>query len=297
MKEILQTTKKASDEFMLNHVTLDTDKINNFKIENIEETTKFFKPPAYLNSLYKVVPKKEVYQIIHVYNAINASLQYCFFLGNSTVRFDNIDSFWVMHMLDDIFKDAKITSVKDIKKLREKILTALINSNITLLDTRVATVNELFDKLNFEKYGKSYLDIKNSIQMLKKLVCFKKDIYFKKGLFAIMISNRMMPKLRNNKKYKKELYVLPVPADYQIPKMLRHFGLIKMSKKLSLLIDSNEPILENSDKELNIRAATIKACAMIAKNNNISVDDVDAYFFMHRKESDFKHHLCVTTNY
>ena len=89
----------------------------------------------------------------------------------------------------------------------------------------------------------------------------------------------------------------PVPADYQIPKMLRHFGLIEMSEELSLLVDSNEVLIENSEKELNIRAATIKACEIIAKKNSISVDDVDAYFFMLRKECKLNHHLCITTNY
>ena len=133
--------------------------------------------------------------------------------------------------------------------------------------------------------------------MLKKLVCFKQDIFFKKGLFAIMISQRMMPELIKNKSYKKQLYSLPVPADYQIPKMLRHFGLIEMSKELMTLIDTNSILGENSEMELNIRAATIKACSLIAKNNNISVDDVDAYFFMLRKEPDLKHHLCHTENY
>ena len=297
MKYIKKTIKKASKEFMFGYVSLNNQNIQNFKVENLDKITHFFKPPTYLNSLYQKLQKKEVYKIIHVYNAINASLQYSFFLANSKIRFDNMDSFWVMGMLDDIFRDAKVESTQDIYKLRDKINEKLIASNITLLDTRIITVNEVFKKLDFIEYGNSFLDIKHSIEMLKKLVCFKKDIFFKKGLFAIMISNRMMPKLRENKKYKKELYSLPVPADYQIPKMLRHFGLIEMSKELANIIASNIPLPENSEMELNIRAATIQASRKIAKNNNISVDDVDAYLFMLRKECNLKHHICSTTNY
>jgi hypothetical protein len=297
MKNILKTIENASDIFMQGHVVLNNEKIKKFRIKGTDRISHFFKPPMYLNSLYKTLPKKEVYKIIHAYNAINASLQYSFFLGNAKTRFDGIDSFWVMSVLDDIFKDANIKNVNEIILLRSKILKALINSNITLLDTRVKTINEVFDTLDFVKYGKNYLHIKKSLKMLQQLVCFKQDIFFKKGLFAIMISNRMMPKLINNKSYKDQLFMLPVPADYQIPKMLRHFGLIEMSKELSLLIDSNEILIENSEMELNIRAATIKACRIIAKNNNISVDDVDAYFFMLRKETNINHHLCVTTSY
>ena len=297
MKNIIQTIHNASNTFMQGHVTINTKKIKKFKIESISEIKHFFKPPPYLNSLYDTLPKKEVYKIIHAYNAINASLQYSFFLGNSKIRFNGIDSFWVMSMLDGVFKKENIQDVKEISKLKSKIIKALINSNITLLDSRVRTINEVFDRLDFKEYGKNYLNVKSSIKMLKKLVCFKQDIFFKKGLFAIMISNRMMPKLIENTSYKKELYTLPVPADYQIPKMLRHFGLIEMSEEVASLIDTNTILVENSEVELNIRAATIKACSQISKNNNISVDDVDAYFFMLRKETILNHHLCLTTNY
>jgi len=219
-------------------------------------------------------------------------------LGNSSVRFDGIDSFWVMNTLDRVFEKNNIQKTIDIKSIKDDITEVLIDSNITLLDTRIQTVDEIFEKLDFEEYGKNYLNINQSIKILKKLVCFKRDIFFKKGLFAIMITSRIIPKLRqNNNEYNQDILSLPVPADYQIPKMLRFFGLIEFSDQLTNKIESNEKLIENSEEDLNIRAATIKACELIAKNNNVSVDDIDAYLFMKRKETDLKHHLCVTTNY
>lgn len=283
---------------MQGHVELDWENINNFKFEKHDEISKFFKPPSYLGSLSSFLAEEEVCKIIHAYNAINASLQYCFFLGSAKVRFDGIDSFEVMKMLDTVFKDHSIVKTSDIASLRSAIIKALINSNITLLETRISTIEEVFDKLDFVEYGNSYLDIERSVSLLKELVCFKRDLFFKKGLFAIMITSRMLPKLKeNSQSYKEQLFSLPVPADYQIPKMLRHFNLIQMSPELISIIDSNEMLIENSEMELNIRAGTVQACNAIAKNNNISVDDVDAYLFMHRKDSSLMHHLCTTTNY
>jgi len=298
MKKTIKTIKKYSNNFMLGHVTLNKKNINSFKIKNINKSSLFFKLPPYLNSLFKKKSKKKVYKIIHVFNVINASLQFSFFLGNSSIRVDNIDSSWIVNMLDKVFKKSKIENVHNIYHLKESIVKILIKSNIPLLNKRIISIEEIFNKLDFIEYGNSYLNINHSICMLKQLVSFKQDIFFKKGLFAILISSRMMPELKKiNKSYKKELFLLPVPADYQIPKVLRYFKLINLSDDFLNIIESNTIIPENSNMELNLRAATIKACNKIAKNNNISVDDVDSYLFMIRKKIDLQHHLCITSNY
>jgi hypothetical protein len=298
MQNILETIDKASKTFMLGHVVLNEEKIETFKIQDLEDIETFFSPPEYLSTLLKEVEKEEAYKIIHVYNAINASLQYCFFMGNAHIRFDGIDSFWVMRMLDNVFKQHEVVSVEDIYKTKESIINLLVDSNITLLRSRVQTVEEVFEKLDFYAYGNAYVDVNASVSQLKKLVCFKQDIFFKKGLFAVMITGRMLPELQSlYPAYKTDLHSLPVPADYQIPKMLRHYGLIEFSDELASLTDNSIPLQENSEMELNIRAATVLACDMLAEMNGVSVDVVDAYLFMHRKGCDALHHLCVTERY
>jgi len=298
MQEIFNTIEKASKTFMFGHVVLNKEKIQAFKIDDQKSIETFFAPPVYLSSLLKSLEKEEAYKIIHVYNAINASLQYCFFIGNAQLRFDDIDSFWVMSMLDDVFKQYEVVSVEDIYKTKESIINMLMVSNITLLRSRVQTVEEVFEKLDFDGYANAYADVNTSIEQLKKLVCFKQDIFFKKGLFAVMITARMLPELKElHPVYKVALHQLPVPADYQIPKMLRHYGLIEFSDELASLVDNSVSLQENFEMELNIRAATVLACEMLAQNNACSVDDVDAYLFMKRKECDALHHLCVTRSY
>ena len=177
-------------------------------------------------------------------------------------------------------------------------MDALIASNITLLHSRVQTIEEVFEKLDFDVYGNAHADVNASIGQLKKLVCFKQDLFFKKGIFAVMITGRMLPELKElYPAYKTVLQQLPVPADYQIPKMLRHYGLIEFSDELASLVDNSVPLSENSEMELNIRATTVLACEMLAQGNDCSVDVVDAYLFMKRKERDALHHLCVTERY
>jgi hypothetical protein len=282
---------------MFGHVMVNEEKIKDFRIEKSESLEIFFSLPPYLSSLLQKQDREEVYKVIHAYNAINASLQYCFFLGRASVRFDGIDSFWVMRMLDGVFEAEKVSTVADISRTKQSAIDALMESNITMLRSRISTVEEVFERLDFEMYGESYSDVDASISQLKKLICFKQDPFFKKGLFAVMITGRMLPELKRDTAYAEVLALLPVPADYQIPKMLRHYGLIEYSDTLANMVDNHIPLLENSDMELNIRAATVLACDLLAEVNGISADVVDALLFMHRKESDALHHLCVTERY
>jgi len=297
MRSILKTIDEASITFMFGHVTLNEDAIRVFHIDT-KEGTSYFSPPSYLATLLKTVEKETAYKIIHIFNAINASLQYSFFTACSDIRFDGIDSQWVITMLDEVFEALQVKTVTDVYRTKAQIIERLIGSNITLLRSRVETIEEVFGKLNFYEYGAVYADVSASMGMLKQLVCFKQDLFFKKGLFAVMMTGRMLPELKTAyPQYAAQLAHLPVPADYQIPKMLRHYGLIVFSEELEKMVENSIPLQENSEMELNIRAATVLACELIAKQNGVSADDVDGYLFSKRKESGVKHHLCVTESY
>ena len=297
MKTILETIDKAATTFMFGYVELDYDTIKRFRID-MKEGFSYFSPPEYLASLLERTDKETAYQIIHIFNAINASLQYSFFTARSDIRFDGIDSQWVIKMIDEVFEEMKVKTVTDVYRTKEQIIERLIGSNITLLRSRVETVEEVFAKLNFYEYGAMYADVSASIGMLKQLVCFKQDLFFKKGLFAVMMTGRMLPELKTQHlEYAEALAKLPVPADYQIPKMLQHYGLIVFSEELERMVENSVPLQENSEMELNIRAATVLACTLISRQNEVSADDVDGYLFSKRKESRLMHHLCVTESY
>ena len=298
MHPLIETVYKAADTFMSDYVTINDGKIASFQIADMEESTRYFSMPPYLEKMKQEIDPVVAYKIVHIFNAIQASVQYSFFTARADIRLDGVDSQWVINMIDAVFAEFGVRSVTDVYRTKGRIVERLTASGITMLRSRVETVEEVFAKLNFYEYGEAYADVDASLTQLSKLVCFKQDLFFKKGLFSLMMTGRMLPELsKNHPDYAKAITSLPVPADYQIPKMLRHYGLITFGNELEEMVENNILLPENSEPELNIRAATVKACKLIAERNAISADAVDARLFAHREESSLKHHLCVTEFY
>ncbi len=298
MHPVIETVYKAADTFMSDYVTLNEEKIASFEIEDVEGGVRYFALPPYLEKIRREVEPNVAYKIIHIFNAIQASLQYSFFTADADIRFDGIDSQWVIGMLDETFAEFGVRSVTDTYRIKERIVERLMASNITMLRSRVETVEEVFAKLNFYEYGEAYADVDASLTQLSKLVCFKQDFFFKKGLFAVMMTGRMLPELsEDHPDYTAAVASMPVPADYQIPKMLRHYGFIVFDEELNRMVEKGVVLQENSKEELSIRATTVNACGLLAERNGVSADKVDAWLFAHRHESKLKHHLCVTEFY
>ncbi len=63
----------------------------------------------------------------------------------------------------------------------------------------------------------------------------------------------------------KDLEQLTMFADYRVPQILRHMGILEYSPELSRRIDSWEEIAFASNEETEIRAATIVAVDMLQK--------------------------------
>ncbi len=298
MQQILQMVEDASQKFMFGHVTLDEEGIAGFRLDGLDESVRFFSPPAYLAGLIAREEKETAYKVVHCFNAIQASLQYAFFSGNASVRLGGVDSQWVLRMVDEVFARYQVCSVTDVYRTKDAIITRLVDSQITMLRSRIETIEEVFARLNFYDYAAAYADVSASLAMLSKLICYRQDPFFKKGLFGVMMTGRMLPSLqKEHPVFAAQIVTLPVPADYQIPKMLRHYGLIRYSEALAAMVDGSVILPENSEMERNIRAATVQACGKIAEVNGVSADAVDAYLFAKRKESDALHHLCVTERY
>ena len=97
--------------------------------------------------------------------------------------------------------------------------------------------------------------------------------------------------------FKREVEILPVPADYQIPKMLEGLGCINYSYLLSEKIQNGELISAGSIEECEIRAATMLAGRRLAELSGKTMCDVDTYLWLKRKEVDKPFHLTITTNY
>lgn len=86
-------------------------------------------------------------------------------------------------------------------------------------------------------------------------------------------------------------------ADYQIPNVLRHIGVLSYSDDLAQKIDRGDLIDENSPEEKAIRAASILAVEKLADHFGASTADIDFWIWLRRKEPKTPFHLTKTNKY
>jgi len=219
--------------------------------------------------------------LVHVEMAIIASLQFCFWFGNSSMR--PINSFKLGQIVQN---ELKGLSVNELHTAKDKIITALMLTDITMIEERIDCLNQVF-KLDFVKYSKLWDNPIESMNMLMTIPTFKRDYFKKKALLAIKESGKRTGVMSD----------MDIPADYRIPQVLNYLGVLEYSSTLKYLIYNDEFIPENSILEIAIRDKTINACRIIAEENNITPHQVDDYLFGLIEQCDNKHHLTVTTNY
>ena len=120
---------------------------------------------------------------------------------------------------------------------------------------------------------------------------FAADIFLKRAnLFFALVNNYTGI-------WDDEMDQLIVPADYQVPKMLRYFGVLDYSSELENDVFNCTMLPSGSLKEVEIRASTIVACNEIAKRSNKSIANVDYFLWGNRKACSDPFHLTITTDY
>jgi hypothetical protein len=90
---------------------------------------------------------------------------------------------------------------------------------------------------------------------------------------------------------------VPIPADYQVPKVLRRLGCIVYSDELSGAVEKGVQIPRGSAMECEIRSASILACDMIAEAADMDPCDVDSWLWNNRNNHEEPFHLTATTDY
>lgn len=96
-----------------------------------------------------------------------------------------------------------------------------------------------------------------------------------------------------------ELTMFP---DYQIPQVLNTKGILKYSEELQRKVDNKEEILKGSEMEIEIRAATVVACDIIAESLAQPAYKIDWLLWQigeNEKKSGLlrPHHRTITTFY
>jgi len=219
----------------------------------------------------------------HAMSAINASLQYCFWYGDSSYRpFNSAD-------LDDLVADHfKGLYPEELQLHKNTFIEKIKKSGITMLPERIQSIQEVF-KLDFVKYNKLQDNPGSSLTMLYEIPTFQKDVFKKKALYGIArtyTERGILDQLN-----------IPVPADYRIPQALNFLGIVKYSPQLQKMVSDGVLLPENSKYEVQIRSNAIIAVRDLARKNNITENQVDQYLFYKARELKTPHHLTYTTNY
>ena len=127
--------------------------------------------------------------------------------------------------------------------------------------------------------------------LIENYPSFSGDMFLKRAFLFIIEMNRRMGW------FKEDIAKIPIPADYQIPKMLNHYGVLGYTMSLRRKIWNHELIQSGSLMECEIRASAIKACKLIAEEAKVNMADVDTFLFANRKSCDEPFHLTITTDY
>lgn len=90
---------------------------------------------------------------------------------------------------------------------------------------------------------------------------------------------------------------LPLPADYQVPNVLRRAGVTEYSERLAKIIDREQEIASDSEFEREIRATAIVAVEKLARSIGTTEELVDEWLWAARHRVSGPHHLTQTTHY
>lgn len=127
-------------------------------------------------------------------------------------------------------------------------------------------------------------------ELVRRYPGFASDMFLKRAFLFVLQLNRKL-------NFFKEINSIPVPADYQVPKMLEHFGCLRYKQVLRDKILSHTMITKYSLEEVSIRGGTIVVCDKLAELTGWNKSEIDSWLWLRRKECKKPFHLTITTDY
>jgi hypothetical protein len=240
-------------------------------------------------------PPHEVHneEIICLSEIIGNSINYCYWYGRSDVRPLNCRS---SKMYDQVMTGLTYFDWNNLDEVIEKIIVLLAMNRFPLLEERAFHLRELVktdaSQLALKITKADHVDCEPFLhQLIGSYTGYASDMFLKRASLLFLQLYRKLGWFRES------MYVLHVPADYQVPKVLEHYGCIEYSEGLKVMIDFHMPLPKHSVYECEIRAATILACKKLADITKWNLSDIDAWFWLGSKEIDGPFHLTITTDY
>ena len=290
--KLVDNVFEISESFMNDpqYVFMDETEIEGMA-QLISKTEKPKFPIPYVPNVFKKI----------VIELVAGSINYCYWYGRSDIRPNGSSS---TLMYDLVLKSFNSFTDPDNKEFSDDI--DILKKNLAL--NRLPLLQERCQHLDELKKGalEFCIGIENRYeygigldgeldyfftQLIELFPGYASDMFLKRAsLFFIQL-------YRNFGWLEEELKTIHVPADYQIPKMLEHFSCLKYSSELKHIIGANQPIPKHSQMECEIRSATVLTMRKLCELTGWNIADIDAFFFLKRKEPKDPFHLTITTDY
>lgn len=211
--------------------------------------------------------------------------------------------------------DPKFMSKLTVGKASE-LFRGVSNVQIPLLEHRVNNIVEAAQFL-IEKHNGSAHDfvkscdydaVKIATTIVHELVSYRDGAWYKNQWVWILKRAQILPNdlAMLTQKYPDFVITntnqLTVFADYRLPQILEHYGVLEYDATLEKVIQTKQLLPTGSEAEVEIRAATIVACDKLAKHCGMAINDVDVSLWLisqdMRDDTTLKpHHLTVSIYY
>jgi hypothetical protein len=266
------------------------------KEEGIEQTSKLMLEQGGKKFPVKEITKDHIYQAV-LQEFVGCAINYCYWYGLSNIRPNESSSGKMYSLVEKAFKNYQEGDSFEI--CIQRLIELLALERFPLLEEREKHLKELIsDGEGFSAAVSNTIFYKDKEDfypffedMVKTFPGYASDIFLKRAsLFFLQM-------YRQYGWFESAMKVLPVPADYQVPKMLKGFGCIEYEYYLQSLVDNEVLIPKGSREECSIRAATVIACKKIQEKTGWSIADIDGWFWLRRKEITAPFHLTITTDY
>jgi hypothetical protein len=239
---------------------------------------------------------KEDYEGLDFTNEIKlellaSSINYCYWYGRPEMRPEKASSTLMYALLADSYS-------KNNRQIDMKMINYFVGEMATyrfpLIEERARHLVQTASR--WERFVNEINNNKEDINplvdiMIKDFPGFASDIFLKRAFLFFLQLNRKFGW------FEKTINKIPIPADYQIPKMLYSFKVLEYSNKLREALYGYELIPAGSLMECEIRSATILACKKLSELTNWSTPEIDTFLWTKRKLSDEPFHLTITTSY
>lgn len=258
-------------------------------------------------------------QQLLVASIILNSVNFCYFYGRPCYRPDGYNSFNFEQAFLKKLKKEDVGYVLPIQKefsIQARIAYELLMNYhfVPLKNEKLQFLEEFIHIQYFNPKHPFFVFVENMIEeednnnfnqnttffveLLKTTFkSFSEDPFLKRAVLTPMTFERLNRDLGNGITYFNDFENLPIPVDYHIPNILRHFNCLEYSDYLKNIIDNEINIEANSKIEIEIRAATIIATRFLKEITGLSVNEIDESLFSLKNKVKTIHHMTNTTAY